>query len=337
MHGTTPARSTVTRRSALVALGAATAVLLAACGSGDSSSTDAGSTGGATGGEMTSITVGVIPIVDVAPLYLGIDKKFFADEGLEVKTELAQGGAAIIPAVVSGQYQFGFSNTTSLLLATDKGLPVKVVTSGNQATTDPAKDFAGILVKADSPIKSPKDLAGKKVAVNTLNNINTTTINKLVRDDGGDPSTIQYVELAFPDTPAAVAKGDVDAGQVVEPFLTTGTEQGMTNLGSNYAGVQPSLQVAMYFTSTPYMQQNAETVTKFTNAMNKSLAYAQEHPDEARAILANYTKLDEKTRAALTLPQWNQEINTDSVNLLADLGTQDGLFKSKPDVATLLP
>ena len=335
MHGTTSARSTVTRRAALVAMGAATAVLLAACGSGDSSGGGAGSTGG--GGEKTSLTVGVIPIVDVAPLYLGVDKGYFSDEGLDLKLELAQGGAAIVPAVMSGQYQFGFSNTTSLLLATDKGLPLKVVASGNQATEDPQKDFAGILVKSGSSIKTPKDLAGKKVAVNTLNNINTTTINKLVRDAGGDPKTVQYVELAFPDIPAAVAKGDVDAGQVVEPFLTVGTDQGMTNIGSNYAGVQPSLQVAMYFTSVPYMQQNAATVTKFTNAMNKSLTYAQEHPDEARAILTKYTKLDEKTRAALTLPQWNQQINTESVNLLADLGTQDGLFKSKPDVAKLLP
>ena len=109
-----------------------------------------------------------------------------------------------------------------------------------------------------SAIKSAKDLAGKKVAVNTLNNINTTTINEIVRKDGGDPSGIQYVELAFPDIPAAVSKGDVDAGQVVEPFLASGTGQGMTNIGSNYAGTAPNLQVAMYFTSVPYMQQNAD-------------------------------------------------------------------------------
>ena len=168
-----------------------------------------------------------------------------------------------------------------------------------------------------SAIKTPKDLAGKKVAVNTLNNINTTTINEIVRKDGGDPSGIQYVELAFPDIPAAVSKGDVDAGQVVEPFLASGTGQGMTNIGSNYAGTAPNLQVAMYFTSVPYMQQNAETVTKFTKAINKSLAYAQEHPDEAREVLTKYTKIDEKTRAAVTLPQWSEQINTETVNLLA--------------------
>ena len=333
MHART-IRRVVTRRTSIAALGAATALLIAGCGSGGDSSGTSISGGAAA---KTTVTVGLIPILDVAPVYLGIDKGFFAEEGLELKTELAQGGAAIIPGVVSGQYQFGFSNTTSLLLATDKGLPVKVVASGNQATAYPEKDFAGILVPSGSAIKSAKDLAGKKVAVNTLNNINTTTINEIVRKDGGDPSGIQYVELAFPDIPAAVSKGDVDAGQVVEPFLASGTGQGMTNIGSNYAGTAPNLQVAMYFTSVPYMQQNAETVTKFTKAMNKSLAYAQEHADEAREILTKYTKIDEKTRAAVTLPQWSEQINTETVNLLADLGTTDGLFESKPDVTKLLP
>ncbi len=335
----TQSRRGLTRRTSIAAVGAAAALLLAACGSSDNTSSGGTSsaTGSAGGGSMTTVSVGVIPILDVAPIYLGIDKGFFKDAGLDVKTELAQGGAAIVPGVVSGQYQFGFSNTTSLLLATDKGLPIKVIASGNQATTDPANDFAGILVKADSPIKSPKDLAGKKVAVNTLNNINTTTINKLVRDDGGDPSTITYVELAFPDTPAAVAKGDVDAGQVVEPFLTAGTEQGMRNLGSNYAGVQPNLQVAMYFTSQQYIQSNPDQVKAFTDAMNKSLTYAQDHPDEARAILLKYTKIDEATTKKVHLPQWSQQINTDSVKLLADLGTQDKLFSSSPDLTKLLP
>ncbi len=108
--------------------------------------------------------------------------------------------------MVAGQYQFGFSNLTSLLLGSSTGLDLKVVAAGNATTGDVAKDFGGVVVPAGSPIKSPKDLAGKKIAVNTLNNINTTTINEMVRKDGGDPSGIQYVELGFPDIEPAVEK-----------------------------------------------------------------------------------------------------------------------------------
>jgi NitT/TauT family transport system substrate-binding protein len=112
-------------------LGLAVAVVTlagaAGCGSSNSGS---GGTSSADGAKKTQVTVGVIPIVDVAPLYLGQKQGFFARRGIDLKMVTAQGGAAIIPGVVSGQFQFGFSNTTSLMLAQTKGVPVKSVVNG---------------------------------------------------------------------------------------------------------------------------------------------------------------------------------------------------------------
>ncbi|HXF02613.1 MAG TPA: ABC transporter substrate-binding protein, partial [Arthrobacter sp.] len=89
---------------AAVALAAVLA--LTACGGG-SPSGGGGETAPAGGGEasggMTKINVGVIPIVDVAPIYLGKEEGFFEEEGLDLELTLAQGGAAIIPAITSGQ------------------------------------------------------------------------------------------------------------------------------------------------------------------------------------------------------------------------------------------
>ncbi|WP_285621077.1 ABC transporter substrate-binding protein [Kineosporia sp. NBRC 101677] len=318
-------------RKALLAGGLATALLLAACGSDDSG--DAGSSDDGT----TDISVGAIPIVDVAPLYLGVEKGFFDQQGLKLKIETAQGGAAIVPGVVSDQFQFGFSNTTSLLLAASKGLPLKVVTSGVATTGKDGADFGAVVVAEDSAVKTAADLASKRVAVNTLNNINTTTVNKAVRDAGGDPSGISYVELPFPDIPAAIAKGDVDAGQVVEPFLTVAQNQGMRQVASNYVATHPELTIAAYFTSANYAKANAETVTKFTTAMNESLAYADSHPDEARAILSTYTEIDPAVQEAVTLPKWPSQVSEESVNALSELAVQDKLITSAPDISQLLP
>jgi NitT/TauT family transport system substrate-binding protein len=321
----------VRRRHLPALLLAISATLLAgACGS-DSSGESTSAAGN------TKIKVGVIPIVDVAPIYLGLKQGFFTAEGLDLTLETAQGGAAIVPGVVSGQYQFGFSNTTSLLLAESKGLPLKAVSSGVASTGTPGKDFGAVIVKANSPIKTAADLAGKRVAVNTLKNINTTTINKVVRDAGADPSTIKYVELAFPDIVPALAKGDVDAGQVVEPFLTIATGQGDRQVVSNYAGTDPDLTVAMYFTSQNYAARNSKAVAGFTAAMTKSMEYATAHPDEARAALTTYTKIDPKVQKELILPRWPTAVDKDSVQLLADLAKQDGLITEQPDLNALLP
>lgn len=324
-----PAAAVPVARRRVLAATAAVALLAAGCG--DSS---AGST---TADGKTQVTVGVIPIVDVAPIYLGVRQGFFGDENLEVKLETAQGGAAIVPAVVSGQYQFGFSNTTSLLLAGSQGLPLTVVAAGVASTGEEGKDFGGVVVAADSPIRTAKDLAGKRVAVNTLKNINTTTINNVVAKAGGDPSTISYVELPFPDIAAAVANGDVDAGQVVEPFLTIATGQGDRQIASNYAGTDPDLTIGMYFTSKQYAGENADTVTRFTAAMKKSMAYAADHPDEVRAILASYTKIEAAVQEKLVLPTWPAAVDRDSVQLLGDLATDDGLITKPIDLDALLP
>lgn len=323
----------LSRRPFLVGLGALALGVIAGCGSDES---DQQSGSGASGG-TTTVTVGVIPIVDVAPIYLGVQQGFFASEGLNLKLQTAQGGAAIVPSVISGQYQFGFSNTTSLLLAASKGLPLKVVAAGVASTGNVGKDFGGVVVTSSSPIKTAADLAGKRIAVNTLNNINTTTINRVVSDAGGDPSTITYVELAFPDIAAAVAKGDVDAGQVVEPFLTIATQEGDRQVASNYAGTDPDLVVGMYFTSVAYVQKEAGIVTKFSTAMAKSLKYANDNPDAARKILGTYTKIEAAVQESLILPRWPAQIDQGSVETLADLAVQDGLFDKKPDLTALLP
>ncbi|KQW47163.1 nitrate ABC transporter substrate-binding protein [Nocardioides sp. Root1257] len=313
--------------AALLAL----SVSLTACGGSDSGGGDTGADG------TTSITVGVIPIIDVAPIYLGIKQGFFEDEGLDLKLETAEGGAAIVPGVMSGQYQFGFSNSVSLMLAQSQGLDIKAVSAGVASTGKDGNDFGGVVVPADSDIKSAKDLAGKKIAVNTLKNINTVTINEAVRADGGDPSTIEYVELGFPDIAPAVESGDVDAGQLVEPFLTIAAGNGDRQVSSNYVATDPSLMVGLYFTSAKYMDENPDVVDGFTAAMTKSLEYATDHPDEARAILSEYTDIDAGVQEKVVLPAWPTEIGTDSIDKLADLMVEDKLVDSKPDSSALLP
>jgi len=60
-----------------------------------------------TPGQPDNVNVGVIAIVDVAPIYLGKQQGFFSKRNINLTLTTAQGGAAIVPAVVSGQYQFG--------------------------------------------------------------------------------------------------------------------------------------------------------------------------------------------------------------------------------------
>jgi NitT/TauT family transport system substrate-binding protein len=79
------------------------AVLLAGCGGEESSSPAA-----------TEVRLAVLPVADVAPVYLGIDRGFFKAEGLRVEAEILQNGAEVTAAVVSGDLNIGFSSLAPL-------------------------------------------------------------------------------------------------------------------------------------------------------------------------------------------------------------------------------
>jgi NitT/TauT family transport system substrate-binding protein len=315
------------RRSARICLAAALLISAAACGS-------SGSSDGAKAGGKDKVTAGVIAIVDTAPIHLGKAKGFFAKQNIDLSITPVQGGAASISGTVGGQFQFAFGNVTSLLTAREQGLPIKVVANGVSSTGEQGKDFSAVLVKKDSPIRSAKDLAGKKVSVNQLKNIGDTTIRASVRKDGGDPSKVTFIELPFPDAPAALQAGRVDAIWVVEPFVSQAISQGARPAAWNFADAAPDLTVAAYFTTT---KTDPDLVKRFTAAMDESLSYADGHPDEAREILKTYTKIDPAILAKINLPKWPTEINRASIQTIADDALGDGVLKKKADLGTLLP
>jgi NitT/TauT family transport system substrate-binding protein len=314
------------------------AVLIAIAGTAGCGSSDSGSSGPSAsgGGETVTVKVGVIPIVDVAPLYLGQKKGFFAERGIKLEMVGAQGGAAIIPGVVSGQFQFGFSNTTSLMIAQVKGVPVRSVANGAASNGKVGADVTGVAVRKDSPIKSAEDLAGRTVAVNTLQNIGDTTVRESVRQAGGDPSKVKFVEIPFDQMPAALDGGRVDAAWMGEPAMTIAKGQGARVVASPFAETDTNLTVATYFTSTQVEKQNPDLVKKFTEAMTESLRYASSHPEEARQILATYTKISGDVQKKLTLPSWPANVDMASLQKLAALSEKDGLFgDKKPDLDAL--
>lgn len=323
------------RRTGSVAVVAVLLALVAGCASPAADGTAQGDSDAPAGAEK--VTVGVIPIVDVAPIYLGEKKGFFSSRGIDLDLVAAQGGAAIVTGVVSGQFQFGFSNITSLMIAASKGLPVKIVCAGDSSTGNAGADFGAVVVAADSPIRGARDLQGATVAVNTLKNIGDTTVRASVRKAGGDPDKVSFSELAFPDMPAALAGGRVDAAWVVEPFLSVAKAQGARVVAWNFVDTAPDLPIAAYFSNDKLGTSDPDLVKGFTEAMAESSAYAEAHPDEARATIPSYTKITAEQAEALTLPRWPGGIDAAAVGTLADLAVTDGLVPSRPDLAALLP
>jgi NitT/TauT family transport system substrate-binding protein len=309
-------------------------VLLAAgCGDDD----DSGGGGGSGGAQETqTLKVGVIPIADVAPLYLGMDKGFFEEEGLKIQPQLAEGGAAIVPSVVSGDYQIGFSNTTSLIIAASKNLPIQIISQGVLAGETPKEAWDGVIVPKGSDVKEIGDLEGKTVAVNTLNNVSQVVVNTALKEAGADYTKVKYVEVPFPDMNAALESGRVDAAFQVEPGYSGGLAAGSKNISNAYEEMAPNYTVATYFASKQYIGENRDVVDRFNRAIAKSLDYASQHDDEVRAIVGTYTEIPKEVLDKMNLPVWKSDLNRPTIEQTSAAAMEYGFIEEEPSLDELI-
>ncbi len=313
---------------AVVAAGAAAVLTLAACGGSDGAAEPGGD-------GLVPVVIGTQPIVDSAPLYLGEEQGFFEAEGLDLTIESAVGGAAVVPSVISGDFQFGRGNVLSTMVAVDKGLDLRCITNANSTAGDP--DFGAVVVRGDSPIRTIADLPGNTVSVNTLANIGDTTIRSVVEEAGGDPSGIEFVELPFSDAPAALETGQVDAAWILEPFLTEAVDAGGRVLSYNFSEFHPDLDISCVFASGALMEEDPELVAAFQRAMDRSLQYSQEHPDDVRRITGTYTEIAPDVLERIVIPQFRPEFSRAALEQLGAKATEYGTLSAEPDLDRLLP
>src|SRR5690606_73053 len=106
----------------------------------------------------------------------------------------------------------------SPLTAAAQGLDVRIVSGYSADDVDAPDDTAVVVAGADSGIASTLDLQGKTVSVNALKAAGEIGIREAVKLAGGDPDTINFVELGFPDVAAQLDSGGIDAGMIVPPF-----------------------------------------------------------------------------------------------------------------------
>lgn len=295
---------------------AAVAVTAAACSSSSSASSGtaaAAASSSSASSTPATVNVGVLPIADVAPLYLGIKQGFFAKQNLTVNPHALQGGAAVASAVVGGSLQFGFGAVANLVLARAHNLPVEYVANGDQAAASASTAWSGILVGANSNIHSIKDLAGKTIASNATQGENELALDAVLRANGVNPSSVHVVVLPFPTMPSALKSGQVDAVTEVEPFVSSIEKSGGKLLSPLFEGMQPGLLVAGYFTTSSEVQSHPGVVKRFVTAINESLDYAQSHQSAVRAIIPTYTKIPAAVANSMQLPVWSSTVNTSSI------------------------
>ncbi len=146
-----------------------------------------------------------VPTGEYVPHYTALEKGYYREEGLDVKILLGQGSGDTIKRIAAGQGEVGIADISALIAArANTDVAVKAIALWYRRPPH------GIFVRSDSPIKSSKELEGKKLAISPGNShqILWPVFEKL---SGLKPNSVTWVTMDAASMPPALIRGAVDA------------------------------------------------------------------------------------------------------------------------------
>ncbi len=262
-----------------------------------------------------TLRTGYIPVIFYAPLYLGIERGYFAAEGITLELTPIQSGNDAIVQLAAGNFDVALGGANAgLFNAVNKGLKFQIVAplhSERPPLTTPL-----IISAKNDTIKTVADLKGKKVAVNALGAGIEYWLNEALKTGGLTMADIQLEAMPFANIAAALDSGQLDAAVMSEPFVTIAADKGLVKvLKNDYINGFTATYVFM----SALVTERPEVARGFLRAYIKASRELQGAymTDELAGILEKYTKVPADVAKRLPLPQFDPEARVPLADLEA--------------------
>jgi NitT/TauT family transport system substrate-binding protein len=232
--------------------------------------------------ELTKVTlpVGYIPNVQFAPLYVGIEKGFYRNAGLEVSVDYSmENDNAVLLA--TGNLQFAILSGEQVLLGRAQGLPLVYTMAWYQQYP------VGIVSKAAEGIKTAADLKGKKIGLPGLYGASYIGAMALLYSGGLTEKDVTLDSVGYNQVEVLLA----DREDAVVVYVTNEPAQ-LEKLGEqiNLLKVSDVLQMVGngLVTNEQTLRDNPALVKAMSQATIEAIQYTIDHPDEAFEISKKY-------------------------------------------------
>lgn len=200
---------------------------------------------------------------------------------IQIKWVFSQGSNRSLEYLNSNSIDFASTAGLAAVLSRANGSPIKTVYVQSQP------EWTALVVAKDSPIKSLKDLKGKKIAATkgtdpflfTLQALDTVGLSK--RD-------VQLVHLQHPDGKTALERGQVDAWAGLDPLMASAQIQSGAKLLYRNVGFN---SYSVLSVKEDFAKQSPEAVEAVIKAYEQARKWAKANPDKVAAILAQESKL----------------------------------------------
>ncbi len=243
---------------------------------------------------LIPIKVGVLKIAGLANAYAAKVEKMFERNGLDATLVEFRSGGEAAAAQQSGAVDVALTIPGTAMTADEHGFEFLAIFQ-NEIVQDHAPDSGSVQALASSGIKTMKDLAGKRVATAQIKSQMTVAAQYAMRKQGGDPATMQLVEVPYPRQPDVLRNHQVDAIITTEPYTTELVTSGVGRvLAWHYLEATPGGPLGVWWAKKSYIEKHADVVARFDRAIKESIDYMNADVERARRRTVEFTGLDPK-------------------------------------------
>jgi NitT/TauT family transport system substrate-binding protein len=275
---------------------------------------------------------------DLAPFHLAVKNGYFRDAGFTFDpakdVTVAKSGGDSVAKLTAKDVDIAYSSYTPFFVAKSKGAgDIKLVADASSA----GPNSCVVVAMPSSKVKNIRDMAGVRVAVTARNTISDLLVMSTLKTNGIDWRSIQWVETPFPQTADALAKGNVDAAFVTEPFYTSAMKTvGAVPIFDTAVGPTANMPTAGYGAIADFVAKNPKTLAAFQKVMERATIEAKADRNKVEGLLQEFAKIDEATAKLSTLLSFSSTLDATRIQRVPDLMLEFGVIKDKIDVASMI-
>lgn len=277
--------------------------------------------------EKAKVSLGMLRLTSSAPLFLAMDKGFFAEEGIEIEPQWFDAAHPIAVSTASSKVDVGATGITASLynmaasgqklgIVADKGREQKGFSSSALLVTS---------ANYDGGVKTLQDIKGKRIGITQKGSTFHYMLGRMLETKGMSLNDVEIVPLGkLSAVMAALESKQIDGCILNEPNITKVQKAGYGKLITQVGDVIPYQTSAIFY--SPEFMKKDEVATRFMKAYVKACQYYHEVAiekkdakklDEAVAIVSKYVKAPaEDIKAGLPYIDKNGQL------LASDIETQ---------------
>ena len=221
------------------------------------------------------------------PYAVALEKGYFKEEGADVTGMLSsQGGGTSMRNMMVGGLAYGEINPTAVVVAIRQGADLKII-SDNVLTV---AEFVWA-TKLDSPIKSLKDLAGKKIGYTNPKSTSQALAILVAQAGGLKPDEAEYVKAGgFGEGVVALDLGSLDVAPIPEPLWSKYKTK--YRALATASEILPALDNVVGVTTGKAAETRGDFLRAILRARRRAVEFMYAHPDEAGLIIAKAYNLE---------------------------------------------